>query len=197
MKFSWRNQNFLDWLQKNVVLNRLKSVIVFNSLFSLISIFSAIPFPWFSKIHLRKVWAYIFQIFFLYLTNATVERFIRIRLWLIQRREIDRLYLQSFTPVVQLGQNHSAPKRPLSVKLFRAKFSQSKVQLLSFLLFGNNFISFYIQNIKIFRFELIKWKSFDVIFGRFGWFYEKLFLGQEHSRKDHLEQNFFRQSFLP
>ena len=33
------------------------------------------------------------------------------------------------TPVVHLAQNHLVQKRPLSAKLFRAKFNHPKVQL--------------------------------------------------------------------
>ena len=41
------------------------------------------------------------------------------------------VYLErnAFTPVVHLAQNHLVQKRPLSAKLFRAKFNHPKVQL--------------------------------------------------------------------
>ena len=36
---------------------------------------------------------------------------------------------QYLTPVVHLAENHLVQKRPLSAKLFRAKFNHPKVQL--------------------------------------------------------------------
>ena len=68
----------------------------------------------------------------------------------------------SATPVVQLGQNYLAPKRPLSAKL--SFVTQIFVLILAiffyrngpFLLFENNFTLFFIEKKKIFRFKLIK-----------------------------------------
>ena len=106
--------------------------------------------------------------------------------------------------------------KPLSAKLFRAKFNHPKVHwaqnsviwprflagLWQFFLSKSTIFAlrnFTLLNIKTktFHFELIKWKFFDFTFGRFDWFYKKLFLGKVHlAQRSTVSAKLFRAKFF-